>query len=149
MRLLVGFFSYIRIHLSGIGINISNPHPSSVNEILREWNEKMPSIALEIVLAKFFSKFEESCHLFLDQGFHPFQQRYYSNWLHTNQAVKVHKNALSESDRSNHEDLLDLRILGLTSEGFLSAIDQNGRMFALQPDGNSFDIMNGLILQKI
>lgn len=39
----------------------------------------------------------------------------------------------------------EVKILGIDSYGFLEVQGQNGNIFTVQPDGNSFDIFKGLI----
>jgi hypothetical protein len=39
-------------------------------------------------------------------------------------------------------------IIGIDSSGLLKAVTEKGVMFLLQPDGNSFDMMKGLISRK-
>jgi hypothetical protein len=40
------------------------------------------------------------------------------------------------------------RITGLDSSGLLRAITDDGEIYLLQPDGNSFDMLKGLISKK-
>lgn len=39
-------------------------------------------------------------------------------------------------------------IIGIDDYGFLKVRDAHGNVFAVQPDGNSFDMMSGLIAPK-
>lgn len=71
--------------------------------------------------------------------FDPFLDRYYSYWLHKDQYVTV-----IEPDKSEFE----CKIIGLSKSGLLRAIKLHGGEILLQPDGNSFDILQGLIRAK-
>jgi len=42
-----------------------------------------------------------------------------------------------------------VKIAGLTDAGLLLAVDQYGSVFELHPDGNSLDMMSGMIRKKI
>jgi len=42
-----------------------------------------------------------------------------------------------------------VKIAGLTDVGLLLAVDQYGSVFELHPDGNSLDMMSGMIRKKI
>lgn len=44
---------------------------------------------------------------------------------------------------------LSLTIRGLTKGGFLHAVDEFGSSYELTPDGNSLDMMQGLIRRKL
>jgi hypothetical protein len=46
--------------------------------------------------------------------------------------------------------LVAVRIQGLTPSGFLKAVEEgSGRVYELTPDGNSLDMMAGLLRRKI
>jgi len=73
------------------------------------------------------------------EGFVPFEKPYYNYWLHSDQHVMLIKEG----------GTVDVVIKGLTSSGFLKAVNTNTQqIYELYPDGNSFDIMKGLIQNK-
>ena len=41
-----------------------------------------------------------------------------------------------------------VKVVGLDKYGYLQVKRDSGEMLSLQPDGNSFDIMKGLIIMK-
>lgn len=43
----------------------------------------------------------------------------------------------------------DLTIIGVSPSGFLLAVDGAGRRYELTPDGNSLDMMQGLVRRKM
>lgn len=47
------------------------------------------------------------------------------------------------------ETRVPVTIKGLSPDGFLLAVDDDGARFELQPDGNSLDMMKGLIRKKL
>ena len=47
------------------------------------------------------------------------------------------------------EDDVAMRIQGLTSDGYLLAVDDKGEQYSLSPDGNSLDFFEGLIKAKL
>lgn len=116
---------------------------------------------------------------FESQGFEPLKQEYLGLWMHTNQAVMFERyadqsiNAITSQDQdqtsatpgsttgavqSQHatgledgvKDLVALRIKGVSPSGFLLAVEEDtGREYELTPDGNSLDMMAGLIRKKV
>ncbi|KAJ3045779.1 biotin holocarboxylase synthetase [Rhizophlyctis rosea] len=138
----------------GCGINISNAKPTtSVNELIQLHNQKhnttLPLLTTEAVLAKILARFEVMYEEFVRAGrdaqygfaFEPFLSRYYRAWLHSGQSVTL-------GDEGNVRAM----IVGVDSSGLLRAVVENGpeagQEKLLQPDGNSFDMLKGLIVRK-
>lgn len=71
------------------------------------------------------------CFVFLSYSFE--KKKYYSN---------EHVQLKTESV------LQKVKIIGLTSSGYLRAVDETGREHELHPDGNHFDLLKGLIIPK-
>ena len=44
---------------------------------------------------------------------------------------------------------IPMRVQGLSEDGFLQAIDTFGQVHILHPDGNSLDMMTGLVSKKV
>ena len=42
----------------------------------------------------------------------------------------------------------EVQILGIDTYGFLEVKEKSGKIFTVHPDGNSFDILSGLIAPK-
>ena len=82
---------------------------------------------------RYFDRFSKS-------GLSPFLDRYYAQWLHTNQRVRV----LSEDGK-----FTNVTIRGIDNSGFLVAVDDNGNQLKLLSDGNTFNFLEGLISKKI
>lgn len=97
---------------------------------------------MEVVLAGILKVFEECYENLIvtdEDPFGQFRNEYYSYWLHTNQVVEI----------KNGEGMEEAVIRGLDSSGFLKARLKSGEIVLLQPDGNSFDMLKGLITVKL
>ena len=124
------------IMVVGVGINVSNPHPTtSVNATLKD------KIQPEILLAQIMNTFELFYQYFEESGFTPFLSKYYENWLHTNQVVTIE--ATEQKGTITGIDPKYGTLIVTINEG----VDR-GREVRLQADGNSFDMMRNLILVK-
>lgn len=137
------------VSVAGLGLNVNNNEPStSLNAILSKLDEqecqRRKPFKIEILLAKFFVKLEQMLVEFKYQGFKPFERDYYQHWLHTGSIVTLEQ-------YGNVKAI----IKGISMDsGMLMAqeIDRFGnpvgKIYELQPDGNSFDMMKGLIKKK-
>ncbi len=96
---------------------------------------------------------------FEDYGFAPLEEEYFRAWLHSGQQVEAHdlvavpsfaatEAAPAHSSAASEQPATSLTIIGLSKQGFLLAEDKWGRRFELTPDGNSLDMMRGLIKRK-
>ena len=65
-------------------------------------------------------------------------EKYHKYWLHSNQSVTLR----SEDGCTRHG-----RVISLDPDGFL-LVDVEGKKLQVHPDGNSFDMLQGLILPK-
>jgi len=63
------------------------------------------------------------------------KEEYLESWIHTNQNLTLESRSVV--------------VKGITKSGFLEAEDENGEMLELLPDGNSIDMMQGLISRKV
>lgn len=128
----------------GIGINVSNSAPTTcLNALLAQvassqGNTHPTLIAQEALLAKFLTVFEADFQTLELRGFDPFRSSYLGMWLHSDQVVTV------------GDSKQQLRIAGLSPSGYLRAVSVSDetQVYELQPDGNSFDFMQGLIVAK-
>lgn len=125
----------------GCGLNIENSEPTTcLNDLIKEYNISTGStydlLTKEVVLAQIMTTFEKLYQTLLTSGWNKeLSSLYYKYWLHQDQHVKV-------------EGLGDVIIIGLDEYGYLVAKDENNKIHTLEPNGNSFDMMNGLIVQK-
>ncbi|ODQ66161.1 class II aaRS and biotin synthetase [Nadsonia fulvescens var. elongata DSM 6958] len=134
----------------GSGVNVANDQTptTSLNLVVDRYNQLKPANApvldhysMEELMATFMNKFEQISNDFNYQGFTPFEEQYYSRWLHSNQIVRVEQAANARC-----------RIIGLSDDGGLQVQELDTPSKAkinLVPDGNSFDIFKGLLKRKI
>ncbi|XP_071722192.1 biotin--protein ligase 2-like [Rutidosis leptorrhynchoides] len=129
----------------GVGLNVDNDKPAtSLNAALRKLTFGY-QLRREDITSAFFNKFEHLFNIFENKGFQALEELYYKTWLHSGQRVVV-------QEKNEDQDLLIENVVtvqGLTSSGYLLAIADNGEMFELHPDGNSFDFFKGLVRRKL
>ncbi|KAJ2628166.1 biotin holocarboxylase synthetase [Coemansia sp. RSA 1287] len=119
--------------LFGCGINVANRLPTtSINSVIRDYNDthatRLATIPVERMLALATAKFEE---------LYP----YYRRWLHSDQIVTL-------ADR----DYERAQVVGISAtDGQLQvrSLQSPRTVYSLQPDGNSFDMLRGLISRKL
>ncbi|KAG0168483.1 biotin holocarboxylase synthetase [Apophysomyces sp. BC1034] len=126
----------------GCGINLSNSQPTiSINETIKVHDPTLQRLSAEDVLANILVTFEKFYFEFCDKGMGSwFLDQYYKRWLHSEKLVTL----------TTHDNVR-ARIVGITRDyGMLEAvsIDDPRKRFTLQPDGNSFDMLKGLIIKK-
>ncbi|KIJ63680.1 hypothetical protein HYDPIDRAFT_41077 [Hydnomerulius pinastri MD-312] len=130
----------------GCGLNVLNEPPIgslAQLESLANDNKGPSNLTVERVAAAVLTTFERIWDAFLaneDQGFQPFMNRYTDCWLHSDQIVTL-------TTTTPHTNV---RIVSITTDhGLLRTVPLSGGQYIdLQPDGNSFDMMKGLIRAK-
>ncbi|KAI5896480.1 class II aaRS and biotin synthetase [Schizophyllum commune H4-8] len=141
----------------GSGLNVLNAPPiPSLAQLLPDSNIAPPT--LERTAATILARFDVMWTQFVAGGgsFEPFLDRYLARWLHSDQLVTI----------TTVDPPLRARIVGITEHGLLRAMPESGggiggrygagssrggsegQFIDLQPDGNSFDIMSGMIKAK-
>ncbi|KIO23381.1 hypothetical protein M407DRAFT_78134, partial [Tulasnella calospora MUT 4182] len=128
----------------GCGINVLNPLPTtSLSQLVPPGAQS--ELTMEKTIATIMPVFEQMWDTFLSQGgsFEPFMDLYLTRWLHSDQVVTLTTVTPQQT----------VRIVGITPDyGLLRTIPERGGVGAqfidLQPDGNSFDMMAGLIKLK-
>ncbi|KAJ2720534.1 biotin holocarboxylase synthetase [Coemansia sp. Benny D115] len=131
--------------LFGLGISIANKRPTTcINEVIRAYNIRhgtaLAPLSMELALALITARFEQLYRQFLLYGFEPLLQEYYRYWLHTDQVVTLASLGYEKA-----------KVIGLCPrEGLLRvrSLLNPSVVHNLQPDGNSFDMMHGLISRK-
>ncbi|OBZ85673.1 Biotin--protein ligase [Choanephora cucurbitarum] len=126
----------------GCGVNLNNPHPTvSINDVIQQHNPSLKRLEREEVLAHALVTFEKYYMEFCEKGMGSwFLDKYYQRWLHSDKMV-----TLTTHDNEK------AKIVGITRDyGMLEAVSVNDprKRFTLQPDGNSFDMLKGLIVKK-
>lgn len=115
----------------------------------------------EALLAEICNALDLMLPVFRSSGFEPFVDEYHSAWLHSGQRVRV-RNAKSVSAKPPSDvaagagaegvvdDTIEVEVRGINVEtGGLRAVDEAGTEYDLQPDGNRFDFMSGLIYRRV
>jgi biotin---protein ligase len=128
----------------GCGLNVGNPEPTiSLQQVLHS-----TELTVENVLAAVLVQFErmhrhllESAQNRENEYFAPFTESYHKRWLHSGHSVDIHTSTAPGGQA---------RILGIDpTTGLLRAqLADSKEIIQLQPDGNSFDMMRGLIFAK-
>ena len=133
----------------GIGLNATNPLPTTSLSALRTPNLPTPVYSLEKLLARLVTSFSTVYNHFCENGFDSTLERtYYKYWLHTDQVVTLET-----------AGGIRARIKGITKDwGLLRAIEldkditgedrETSKVVELQSDSNSFDFFKGLLKRK-
>ncbi|XP_050672410.1 biotin--protein ligase isoform X2 [Leptidea sinapis] len=130
----------------GTGVNISNSVPTTcVNDIIKEYNIKrgtsLAPISIEKFLARYCSELEALLdYLTQDGGVQVFLEQYYEYWLHTGEEIRVQV--------AGEDTPVSGVISGVDECGWLVVRSDAGHV-RVTPDGNTFDIMRGLIAPKL
>lgn len=156
--------------LTGIGLNVSNSQPttclddvissqtqqqqhSSAVDLTENEGSKESCVCKEQLLACVLNHLEACFTTFESQGFEPLKPMYLSSWMHSNQQVELAEDVAAEGGTGvgllNRGKKVTLTIVGLSPYGFLLAVDAFGQQYELTPDGNSLDMMQGLLKKKL
>ena len=123
----------------GAGINLDNNLPTkSLNKIITDLGRRQ--LKQETLLAETFNQLEfliSECN----QGrLAAVLELYYKYWLHDNQRVRI--------TREDKTEERNVTVIGIDEFGFLQVKDSDESVFSVTCDGNSFDMMEGLIKPK-
>ena len=124
----------------GIGLNLDNASPTCSLNSVAEKQQGGNKVAREVLIASILNHLEQLVDLVEGGTWAQVEQEYYKAWLHTNQAVRV-------TDKEGREE--DVVVVGIDKFGFLRVYGSgSGEEFTVFDDGNSFDMMAGLIRPK-
>lgn len=129
--------------VAGVGFNVLNAAPTtSLRELMQHAGLTQAAAALsrETLLAAFCPHLEVLLSTLEREGFDALSDEYTRVWMHSDQPVKV-----QAEDGSGVKEAV---VRGVSHTGYLLAEDSEGRAMELHPDGNSLDMMQGLIYQK-
>uniref|UniRef100_A0AC35U732 BPL/LPL catalytic domain-containing protein n=1 Tax=Rhabditophanes sp. KR3021 TaxID=114890 RepID=A0AC35U732_9BILA len=126
----------------GVGINILNPKPTvCLNDMLPKDYGSQLNIAE--VIAEILNKFEFHVVMFEKRGYQAFLKEYIYFWLHTDEEVTI------EGKSRLPKDAQQCIIKGIDQHGLLEVKNKkSGETFSVDSDGNSFDMLKGLIKIK-
>ncbi|GMS82881.1 hypothetical protein PENTCL1PPCAC_5056, partial [Pristionchus entomophagus] len=124
----------------GIGINVSNSLPTTcLNDMLPDNSPESANFSVEEVIAMTLNKFEQFVNIYENKGQAAFLEHYYKYWLHSREEVTLG----DENEKTV--------IRGLDKYGFLECRSRKtpSKLYSVADDGNTFDMMKGLIRMKI
>lgn len=129
---------------TGCALNVSNSAPTTcINDLIKavnsSQNKNVPELTYEKSFAIIFNEIEAILNQVQKNNFDFLYNLYYQYWLHSNQEIKI-------LDKTGNEK--QAKITGIDEYGFLNVQLQNGAIETVHPDGNSFDMLKGLILPK-
>ena len=132
----------------GNAINLDNLSPTTcLNKLIRDHNEKsdtsdkIAEVAQEHLLAATLNQLEKLMADVEEGRLDEVKQLYYQHWLHGGQVVTV--------TTREGEEPVEVEVVGIDDYGYLVARKQeDGETVTLHPDGNSFDMMKGLVMPK-
>ena len=122
----------------GAGFNLNNAQPTtSLNQILKDVHKT--ELSRELLIARIFNCLEKIIEKCNNGQYSEVESLYYKYWLHSHQHIIVRD---KESDSS-------VIVVGINEFGFLRVKDTNDVQFSVMDDGNSFDMMQGLVKPKL
>ncbi|KAG8273301.1 hypothetical protein J6590_023815 [Homalodisca vitripennis] len=129
----------------GCGFNLDNKFPTvCINDMITQLNkasgQKLPLLTKEKFFAIVFNQLEKLL-LMIELGEQDkVLEMYYKYWLHGGAEVDV----TGPDGTVQH-----VTIVGIDEYGFLRVQAADRSEFTVQPDGNSFDMLAGLIAPKV
>ncbi|KAF5284152.1 hypothetical protein FQR65_LT00152 [Abscondita terminalis] len=124
----------------GCGVNLDNLEPTTcINELIRNQGVGLEPIAYEEYFAIVFNEVESIYNLIQGGDLDLLFELYYKYWLHSGAEISV-----NTSDGRT----CSATIIGIDEYGYLKVRSSDGTVSSVQPDGNSFDMMKGLIAPK-
>lgn len=128
----------------GIGFNLDNRVPTTcLNELIKSSNLKhstnLPYVGYEQFFANVFNEMESIIETVQSGNMAYLFDLYYKNWLHTDAEVVI-------IDSKGRKKLAT--IIGVDDFGYLLVQQPGHAPESVHPDGNSFDILRGLISAK-
>ncbi|XP_061727921.1 uncharacterized protein LOC133533022 [Cydia pomonella] len=130
----------------GTGVNISNIVPTTcVNQIIEQHNKQhgttLAPMTIEKFLARYCSQLERILeYIDSDGGVDAFREQYYQYWLHDNEKIQVR--------REGEPSPVAGTVVGVDAAGWLRVLTAAGGV-AVAPDGNTFDLMAGLVAPRL
>ncbi|KAK4878109.1 hypothetical protein RN001_010615 [Aquatica leii] len=124
----------------GCGVNLDNFEPTTcINELIKNHNVALEPIEYEEYFAIVFNEIESIYNLVQGGDLDLLFELYYKYWLHSGAEVSVN----TSDGRTSSAN-----IIGIDDYGYLKVRLLDGSISSVQPDGNSFDLLKGLIAPK-
>jgi biotin--protein ligase len=164
--------------LTGVGLNVSNRAPTTCLDALLERALPSAgqqggleaaaarggvAVRREVLLAHVLARLD-ACFASLEaRGFAPLERRYLAAWLHSGQRLAlagpeqggpapgspVAMAAAAGEGGGGKAGGAVITVAGLSPSGFLLGVDDAGGQYELTPDGNSLDMMAGLLRRRL
>uniref|UniRef100_A0A2S2NYB8 Biotin--protein ligase n=2 Tax=Schizaphis graminum TaxID=13262 RepID=A0A2S2NYB8_SCHGA len=128
----------------GCGVNLNNSLPTTcINDIIIEHNanshNQLNTLTYEQYFATVFTELERLLNQVQNGNVDIIFDLYYKYWLHSNTVVTVLR---------PNKSTFKATVIGLDDHGFLRVRSEDGDIIDVRPDGNSFDMLAGLIAPK-
>ncbi|KAL3270547.1 hypothetical protein HHI36_021085 [Cryptolaemus montrouzieri] len=128
----------------GCGFNLSNPEPTtSLNDYIERYNEEnqtnLKKLSHEKYFARVFNEIESLYDVVQNDNVDVFYDLYYKHWIHKDAKIRI-----KTEDGSSQ----NATVVGIDDFGFLKVKLENGEVSVVHPDGNTFDMIQGLIAPK-
>lgn len=128
----------------GVGFNLNNSIPTTcVNDMIKTFNLKnntnLPYLEYECFFANVFNEIEQLMDIVQAGDFQYLYDLYYKLWLHSGAEIVI-------IDADGNKKLAT--IIGIDDFGYLLVKQPNHEPESVHPDGNTFDILRGLISAK-
>ncbi|CAI5440865.1 unnamed protein product [Caenorhabditis angaria] len=126
----------------GCGINVTNEKPTiCLNDMIPaelKSGEKKIHISREKLIAETLNRFQWYLNDYETNGPSKFRQKYYEFWLHSQQEILL----------ADFNERVQIR--GIDDYGYLQVRSKTNpeKIFSIGDDGNTFDMMKGLIRHK-
>ncbi|XP_069968909.1 uncharacterized protein Hcs isoform X2 [Bactrocera oleae] len=128
----------------GCGINLDNEKPTTcINSMIGKYNQtnrtNISILKYEEFIALTFNEIEIILEKVKSGDFDYFYDLYYEHWLHNLQKVNICDKFGSQQEAT---------VIGINDIGYLQVRTVDGTIETVQPDGNSLDMLQGLIVPK-
>lgn len=130
---------------AGVGFNLNNSIPTTcLNDLIKTYNLKnntdLPYLGYEQFFAQVFNEMEEIIDIVQNgDNMQYLYDLYYKLWLHSEAEIVI-------MDADGNKKLAT--IIGIDDYGYLLVKQPNREPESVHPDGNTFDILRGLISAK-
>ncbi|CAB3411115.1 unnamed protein product [Caenorhabditis bovis] len=122
----------------GCGINVSNEKPTvCLNDMMPKDSQNV--ITREKLIAETLNRYQYWMNDYEANGPEAFRRKYYEYWLHSQQEILL----------SDYNERVTIR--GIDDYGYLEVRSKSNpdKIFSIGDDGNTFDMMKGLIRHKV
>lgn len=126
----------------GCGLNLSNSSPTvCIYDLIKQidGSETVLLPTYEKMLASIFNEIEILLDTVQTNGIDTLYDQYYAIWIHSDSDVTI-------LDKTGNKKLM--KIVGIDDFGYLCVQREGHAPETVHPDGNTFDMIRGLIMPK-